>query len=142
MEKSAIIQALRQFTNQRPGLEFGNYGNVSAYRSELRDIGNTRKHALALLRFVELFGIDAAAIVEASRSAFSGRLTLAADGGRVSIDYCTGQYWPTEYRRAVCAVLSSAIWAYFRNCGYATGDAIRARARAEFGRTIAQKWFS
>lgn len=141
MEKSAIVSALRTFINQRPGLEFGNYGDIGAYRSELRDIGNSRKHALALLRFVELFGIDAAAIVEASRSAFSGRLTLAADGGRVSVDYCTGQYWPTEYRRAVCAVLAAAIWAYFRTCGYETCEAIRNRARAEFGRTIANKYF-
>jgi hypothetical protein len=32
----------------------------------------------------------------------------------VEIDYCTGQYFPTEYRRAACAVLASALWEYTR----------------------------
>lgn len=31
-----------------------------------------------------------------------------------TVDYCTGQYFPTEYRRAVCAVLASALWDYTR----------------------------
>jgi hypothetical protein len=117
---------------------------------------------------------------------------------RAVIDYCTGQYWPTEYRRAVCAVLASALWEYTRNTmpapngfrvrewgnrnvswgPYAThaeavakraalalptgreaegwggldqtygpsrvsaGDWLRAHFRKEFGRGIADRWFS
>lgn len=40
------------------------------------------------------------------------------------LDYCTGQYWSTEYRRAVCAVLARALWDYWR------ADAEEAQKRA------------
>ena len=30
MKKQAICQALRTWINQRPGLEFGNYGDVAS----------------------------------------------------------------------------------------------------------------
>jgi hypothetical protein len=58
------------------------------------------------------------------------------------VDYCTGQYFPTEYRRAVCSVLSSALWDYFRTNGADTGDDIRRTARRELGRSIASRWFN
>ena len=71
-----------------------------------------------------------------------GRLTLTIDGDKVRIDYVTGQYWPTEYRRAVCALMSSVIWAWLReNCEYKTGDDIRKAARRELGQSIANRWF-
>ncbi len=34
---------------------------------------------------------------------------------KVTIEYTTGQYMPTEYRKAVCAVLASALWEYTRD---------------------------
>jgi hypothetical protein len=43
-----------------------------------------------------------------------GRGYSRAVPGGVSLDYCTGQYWPTEYRAAVCAVLASLLWAHAR----------------------------
>jgi hypothetical protein len=43
---------------------------------------------------------------------------LSWDGKR--LDYTTGQYWPTEYRRAAAAVLASALWSYWRDCVPAT----------------------
>lgn len=59
------------------------------------------------------------------------------------LDYCTGQYWQTEYRRAACAVLASAIWSYWRDglTGENIGDRLRASARRTFGRGIASRWF-
>jgi hypothetical protein len=33
---------------------------------------------------------------------------------RIRIDYTTGQYYPTEYRRAVAAVCAGALWDYIR----------------------------
>jgi hypothetical protein len=41
-------------------------------------------------------------MAEALRGAFSGRLEWHPDG---YFDYCTGQYYPTEYRSAAAAVL-------------------------------------
>ena len=141
-EREAILAALSAFIRQRPGLEFANYGDVSAYRSELRSITKDRHHAEELLAAVSWrSGIDAAALREAFR-AFSGRLSW--DGRR--LDYCTGQYFPTEYRRAVCAVLSSALWDCWRDNAPADtaskGDYIRKTARRELSRAVAGRWFN
>lgn len=164
-KKQAIIGALYTFIGQRPGLEFGNYGEPISYRAEVRAIGRDLTQARQLLRYVELrASITADDIIEASKRAYSGRLTITAtDDGKVSIDYCTGQYWPTEYRKAACAVLSQAIWRWTsahampaptlhhnsetgetvqRFKGLRVGDYLRASFKREFGRGMASRWFN
>jgi hypothetical protein len=47
LTKAAILESLRRFARQRPGLEFGNYGDATAYRAELRSI--THRHCWHLL---------------------------------------------------------------------------------------------
>lgn len=161
--KNNLLTALHRFIAQRPGLEFANYGNVSAYRSEMRGITRDRHQAETLLTAVSLRNINADQIIAASRNAFSGRLTITeTELGKFSVDYCAGQYFPTECRRAVCAVLASALWDYFRENmpkgelrhnsetgetlrrydDMRAGDWLRAQARKELGRTIAQRWFN
>ncbi len=171
MNKAHILAALRAWVNQRPGLEFGNYGEVKAYRSELRSITKDRAQALELIRAVEWRdSITAEMLLASFPRAYSGRLSITQDAkGRAVLDYCTGQYWPTEYRRAACAVLASVLWDYFREnmpkptgkikktIGFGTfahesehdningqtpGDYLRGTARKEFGRSIASRWFS
>ena len=138
VQKHLVVEALRVFINSRPGLEWGNYGTAKSYREESRRITRQRDDARILLSAVSSRdGITAADIIAASRSAYSGRLSIGADG---DLNYCTGQYYPTEYRAAVCAVLSSALWSYWREPG-STGDSIRDTARREFGRTLANRWF-
>ena len=160
LTKSAILQSLARFIAQRPGLEFGNYGDVSAYRSELRGITRDRHIAEQLLSYVAIRdSITADRILDAARSSFGGRLTITErDDGACVIDYCTGQYFPTEYRRAAAAVLAGAIWDWLREeCmgtvvtdnkgktyrladGLSPGDWLRRAARREFGRTIANRF--
>lgn len=208
--KQAILTALDKFVRQRAGLEFGNYGDVTSYRAEQRSITKDLHHYRELERYVSWRdSITADMLLEAARSAYSGRLTLkgayisgyyvmgqhtsvawhtdkesaereAKRGGYrveaalgkcgsdhgVQIEYCTGQYFPTEYRRAACAVLASAIWAAMRANmpapreprltrthgtftsehdnieGKTPGDWLRSKARAEFGRGIAARWFN
>jgi hypothetical protein len=177
--KQAICDALSRFIRQRPGLEFGNYGDVKAYRSELRSITKDRHHAETLLRAVMAHdSITADDLIRAAQSAYSGRLTIVpplenyAHGpctGSSSpywrIEYVTGQYFPTEYRRAVCAVLASALWYWTREHAMpeptntdgdgnrlypdhvnrsvvSAGDWLRAHFRREFGKGIASRWFS
>jgi hypothetical protein len=153
MNKQAILDTLRKFARQRPGLDFGNYGDVSAYRSELRAITRDLAHAQTLLKAVEWQdGIDANDLIGAALGAFSGRLSIRlgeAYPGGVMIDYCAGQYFPTEYRKAVCAVLASALWTRYREGmsndaidGKSPGDRIRAHFRRQFGRGIASRYFN
>lgn len=139
--KQTIIDALNRWIAQRPGLEFSNYGNVSSYRAEMRSIGKDLQHARAMVNLCRVArSITAEMIMSAADN--GGRLTLTIDGDKVRIDYVTGQYWPTEYRRAVCALMSSVIWVWLReNCEYKTGDDIRKAARRELGQSIANRWF-
>jgi hypothetical protein len=144
--KEQIINLLDAWIRQRPGLEFCNYGDVSNYRAELRHITRDLHDARELLRSVELSGITAPALLDAF-SAFSGRLQITTTDkpGEYRLDYCTGQYWPTEYRVAACAVLSRALWEYYRsdidpNAEH-KGDLLRAKFSRLFGRRIAARWF-
>ena len=153
-KKEKIMLALRAFAGQRPGLEFGNYGEVKAYRSEMRAITRDLHHARELIRAVELRqSIGAEEILEAGKS---GRLEVIELSGKIKVDYCTGQYFPTEYRKAVVRLMVTLLFAYTRECmpkpvlmhnsetgelvsrydGMRAGDWIRSRLSREFGRWI------
>ena len=105
-DRDRILALLREFAEQRPGLEFGNYGDVAAYRAESRSITRDLHHARELLAYVQRSRMSAETL-RASFDAYSGRLSLTEHDGTWRLDYCTGQYFPTEYRRAVCAVLAA-----------------------------------
>jgi hypothetical protein len=144
--RDEIINALHTWINQRPGMDPRNYISSwddhtgrTAYRAEVRHIGQQLQDARTLLRAVELRQSITAADLVAGMTAYSGRLQWI--NGK--LEYCTGQYWPTEYRAAVCAALSQVLWAYWRTAGDtpATGDSIRKTARQELGRGVAHRWF-
>lgn len=157
VKKQTIIDALNAWVNQRPGLDYGNYGDLVAYRAEVRSIGKDLQHARAMINYVAWHdSITAEMILDAAKS---GRLSIVVTDGTVAIDYCTGQYWPTEYRPAVCRLLSSVIW-YWISANTSTvevtkmpqygcmegivnqGDYIRKTARRELGTSIARRWFA
>lgn len=147
LTKRAVMDSLWQWITQRPGLDPANYGwgedGARAYRAEVRSIGRDLQHARELWRAVDGDdSITAGDILAASRTAYCGRLTIGPDG---TIDYCTGQYWPTEYRPAAAAVLASALWDNYRESLPADterpGDLIRGYFVRRFGRTIARRWF-
>lgn len=147
MSKQAMVNALYAFINQRSGIEFANYqcGDWKQAREcfmgDYRPILKHGRHARQMLRFVELVdSITAEMLLEASR-AYSGRLQFVQRGDKVGVDYTTGQYFPTEYRNAACAVLARAVWDWFGHT-YKTGEEIRKAARREFGRAIASTWFN
>jgi hypothetical protein len=155
MNRQAIIDSLYAFINQRPGLEPGNYirdwrdtEGRRAYNQEARTITRDLQTARLLLRQVELREISfpTEKIVEAARHSYSGRLSInVAENGAVSIDYCAGQYFPTEYRKAVCALCASLLWESKRDDIPAAienkGEYMRKAFSREFGRGIASTWF-
>lgn len=137
--KQALIDALQRFVAQRPGLEFANYGDVALYRAEMRSITKDRHHAEELIRAVSWRdSLTADDILKAADFAHSGRLAIReTEPGAFTLDYCTGQYWPTEYRRAVANVLSAALWSYWREAG----DGPIGAAKRELSRSVAQRFF-
>ena len=140
-DKNTLLSLLYTFINKRPQLEFGNYGDRAAYRSEIRSITRQRADARRLLAAVaRRDSITAADII----AAFNGRLTLGTNKGKLCLDYCTGQYWPTEYRAAVARLAASLLWSYWwSNCSSAdVAHYIRKTAKGEFGRGIASRWFN
>jgi hypothetical protein len=137
------VTLCRAYIAKRPCLDWRNYFSDgldwrgrAAYRSESRRITRQLNDARRLLRFCELYSVNLTAqLIDNSR-----RLFIDDKG---ELEYHVGQYWPTEYRAAVARAAASAIWAWWRDeCGYDTGDKLRAKARAEFGRGIASRWFN
>jgi hypothetical protein len=150
MTKSEILQSLMAFASQRPGLDTSDYFSTwrdtdgrRAYAADARAIARDLHDVRELMAAVvmrESIGVDQ--LRQAFR-AFSGRLTLTEAEKGVALDYCTGQYFPTEYRKAVCAVLAAALWDFWRECApeNAKGDYIRKQARDNLGRGLAARWF-
>jgi hypothetical protein len=137
--KAEIIAAMRAHIGQRSGIDFRNYGDRDSFMGDYRPMLREGREARKMLRFVELRdSITADNILAACKQAFSGRLTYNAAKKR--FDYCTGQYFATEYRAAACAVLASVIWDYFRD-SYPTRDRIEKEVRGYLGRGIVSRWF-
>ncbi len=140
MDKPTLTNLIHKFISQRSGIEWRNYmrdGNDTAGRAALRaDYSRILKHgrdARALLRAVELSSITAESI--------TGHLT---GGGRLSLEgerleYVTGQYFPTEYRAAVCRILADMLITH-----YGEGSIKHARqwASRNVGRGVAARWFT
>lgn len=152
MERQTILNALEAFAESRPGIDPRNYGGGMegwrAYRAESRSVTRDLKHARIFLRAVERSSLTAEALASAFHDAYAGRLSLKFTGDSASLEYCTGQYYPTEYRRAVCAVLASALWHHYREDmaagarpGESAGDAIRRGMRRIVPVHVARVWF-
>jgi hypothetical protein len=152
MNKTALIETLHDWINQRPGLEPANYmrgwndtAGRSAYRSDARSITKDLHDARYLLDYIAIRdSITAERILEAAKHSFSGRLSITPKNDGFKVDYCIGQYWSMEYRKATAAVLSGAIWDWLREGRQKTDDAdtIRKAARREFPANIARRWFN
>ena len=137
---------LQAFTAQRPGLEFACYGDIRPYRQDARQITRQLHDFRTLFAQCKWRNFTPDEIRDAFRHSFSGRLTLheTAEGMPERLSYCAGQYEPTEYRAAACAVLASLLWDRQRESApdVNAGDWIRAQLRKEYGRGIASRWFN
>lgn len=169
MNKQDIINALHVFISQRSGMDFRNYdsgdrlSSRESYMNDYKPILAYGKAARDMLIFVARHdSVTAENLLEAARRAFSGRLEIVERKGRVSCLYTTGQYFPTEYRRAACAVLSQAIRERImqdapkptlhhntetgellqRYMGDRIGDYVRKQARLQLGRGLAKRFFN
>lgn len=142
------IEKMTKFVNRRPGLEFCNYGNISAYRSEMREITKDRTDYFELLNIAFSRSDNLNEQLTNYLQKSSGRLTL---NNNDNLEYCTGQYFPTEYRPASNRVLSNLIWASYRdeiesntpNPVYKDGNDIRkALKRRGISRRIMKHYFN
>lgn len=116
MDTKIVFDALEKFIKSRSGMDhrdyFSGYDNPKAlkegrraYFSEARSITKDRREALAALADARELTPRYDVLIAAFPAALSGRLEW--DGAK--LNYCTGQYYPTEYRKAARAVLERYI---------------------------------
>lgn len=91
-------QALESFIKQRPGFCSYNYSTRAQYEQDARPVRKQKNEALRLLACAKARGIDL--------TTSAGRLTISKSG---AVDYITGQYFPTEYRRAAIRLLEQKL---------------------------------
>lgn len=130
------------FLAKRPGLDPRNYctprdggEGYRIYRREAAEIARDKQDALALLNWARLACTEAQ--LRAVFSDASDRLCIIGN----ALEYYAGQYWPTEYRAAVCRKLASLFW---HAVPYADGhrDTVRKKAVRYFGKGVASRWFN
>lgn len=127
VQDNPAISALVAFAAQNPGLEPGNYYSEArdsngrrAFAQESRAISADWRWLKSALQEAAAEGVKDADVIAEGPHAFSGRLRWAqTTEGAPRWSYCTGQYWPTEYRKAAATLLE-----------YATRRARRARPPA------------
>lgn len=143
-------QKLIAFVNQRPGLDFANYGDIKAYRSESRSITKDKAHFFELLALAQSRIPDFDAKLTKALTESNGRLTMNDKG---ELQYCAGQYFPTEYRPAACGIIKGLIWDDYRDevwpSGelkgkriYETGHEIRKAIKRQLSRGAAGTYFN
>jgi len=103
------LRLLAAYAAKRPQLEFRDYCSDwrdtegrAAYLREAREITNDLKRVREALRYACAVNVQNQHLIECSTGE---RLTLDEN---LRLDYCTGQYWPTEYRPAVARLLERA----------------------------------
>lgn len=136
-----VLDALLRFVNKRTGMDMRDYAQswadsegVKAFRSEYREIlrdGADARQLIAACRYL----VPVEILLEQSNT--GDRLTF---NGK-EFEYCVGQYWCTEYRSAACWYLRRCYRIALQKQGY-EWKAIQDRAKREFGRGIARRWFS
>jgi len=140
------IEKLVKFASQKPGLTFADYGEISSYRREMREItGDLHDFREFLnLAFIRLDSDFDRKLTEYLQKS-GDRLTLNEAG---ELRYITGQYFPTEYRPACNRVLKSLIWDSLRetkdsdgNYIYNDGDSIRAYFKKNLSRKCFRNYF-
>lgn len=107
------LRMLAAYAAKNPGLDFRDYGDVTAYRGDSRMITDQLHDVRTALRFACAVNVQDDHLIDVSRGE---RLTIECTGnGALSLDYTTGQYWPTEYRGAVARLLERATRAAARS---------------------------
>jgi hypothetical protein len=122
MSSELVFDALRRFINERPNLDPANYGcdpkqlnytqprewraARNAMRQDARTIAKDGTRARKALAEAQQYPLNVELLAESFKRAFSGRLEWDEYG---ELNYCIGQYYPTEYRAAAAAVLEHYI---------------------------------
>ena len=133
------LELLCKFVNQRPGLDFNDYGDRRIYMNEMREITKDMHDFYDLLNLARWKVENLSDKIAEYLKNTDGRLSLEGE----KLQYITGQYYPTEYRPAASRVLVSIIWREFmKNEKLETGHDIRKEVRKYISRRTAKNYFN
>jgi len=112
---SLALRAVILFAAQNPGFEWGNYytlgdikQSLESYRSDSRPVTRDWQRICGLLW--QTRHVTDADVMLASHQVYAGRLAVGFDLDRNwRVEYVTGQYFPTEYRRAAYLTIERSI---------------------------------
>ena len=135
MNTPELKAALRAFVAQRPGFEYVNYRNIAGFRADQKRAVRDKADALALISAYP-DDADSRFLTDALRSGNS----LSLEGGQ--LEYTACQYYPTEYRAAVCRAVSDALRALSWAQSQERLAETRKRMARIVGRGCANRWFS
>jgi hypothetical protein len=138
---NTVLNALETFIKQRPRLEYANYGAPAPYRAEVRSIAKDKKRALEALAAVRRSTTQDPELLADSFRAFSGRL----EWNENTLHYTTGQYFPTEYRKAAASVLETYLNALAQKWVTEHPQAFKYKTIADVkaaNQAIGNHWFS
>jgi hypothetical protein len=117
-----FLDLLIKFANQRPGLEFCDYGDVTIYRRESREI------TADLHDFYSFLNFALRRLNHEELNQKIGHYLQNTDGRLIyknnRLQYITGQYFPTEYRPACTRILKQILWQDIREEKYQDGSSI------------------
>jgi hypothetical protein len=142
----STVEKLVKFVNQRPNLEFCNYGDIKLYRQESREITQDRAdfYELLNLAYRRIDNLEEVLLNYLKNS--SNRLTINESG---NLQYITGQYFPTEYRPAAARVIANILWNDYRTEKdskgeqiYKDGNDIRKAAKRNLRRRTVNLYFN
>lgn len=151
MNKNELVNLLNRMLWSRSSLDPRNYirsyddnAGKAAYRGDQATRRRHLNHGKVLLAAVaNAHGITGEAIT--AELLRGNRLSL--ENGK--LEYTAGQYYPMEYRAAICRLCATLLWYYHRNDfaaakreGESDGDSIRRNFRRMFGRAIGKAWFN
>ena len=143
MTKLELYHEILRFLGQRPRIDPRNYctprdngAGWRLYRKEASEVARDKRDALSLLAWAYVH-VDEPFFVAAF--ALPGE-RLCLNEGRLK--YTTGQYWPTEYRKAVCRRLASLFWHSVPFEANNHRKTVQAKAKRAFSRGVVARWFN
>jgi len=149
MKNFNFISLLSDFVAKCPGFDLSNYPTIQHYRRDYyKAFKYKNAYELLLIQAERIFSIEDinAALGERLKNN-PGRLSYNID--QEQLQYCTGQYFPVEYRYAAFSVLLCTVWDLTRNLlqegkeEHITEPEIRAYLNKRFrGNKIALKWIN
>lgn len=134
------VNDLAAFVNRKPGMDFADYGDIKAYRSDARFAKQGRIIFEAVFYYgLRVYGEQYKAAILKELTEWKDRLGYH-EGAKLS--YHVGQYFPTEYRTQASIVAKNALRACYLNECKEMG--IEAELKAFMGRNFSKavvNWF-